>query len=232
MVKWDFIMFDVEFVKFVFLVFDLNLLDGFNIYCFIVDEFYLWKDCNFWGVMEILIGVCEQFLVFLILIVGWILDGIGKELFDDGCIILENYGFEENVFIMNYMLDDGDKFNDCICWIKVNFCFGVFVKEEDIECFCCKVECMVLEWVNFLIKCLNVWVNNVEVWLNLDKFYKCVDFNVCLEDFEGCDCIIGVDFVDYFDLIFVCYLFVNDNGMFNVFYENFLFNFVMDKVFE
>ncbi|MCV6004644.1 phage terminase family protein, partial [Escherichia coli] len=56
--------------------------------------------------------------------------------------------------------------------------------------------------------------------------------NARLEDFEGRDCIIGVDFADYLDLTSVCYLFVNNDGTFNVFYENFLPHSAMDKVSE
>ncbi|MGI2961183.1 terminase TerL endonuclease subunit, partial [Vibrio alginolyticus] len=71
------------------------------------------------------------------------------------------------------------------------------------------------ERANFLTKRLNVWVNNAEAWLNLDKLYQCADENARLEDFEGRDCIIGVDFADYLDLTSVCYLFVNNDGTFN-----------------
>ncbi|HHX8524255.1 TPA: terminase large subunit [Vibrio diabolicus] len=231
-VKRDSIAFEAEFAKFVPLASDSNSLDGLNTHCFIADELHSWKDRNLWGVMETSTGAREQPMAFSISTAGWILDGIGKELFDDGVTILENYGLEENVFTMNYTLDDGDKFNDRNCWIKANPCLGVSVKEEDIERLCRKAERMSSERANFLTKRLNVWVNNAEAWLNLDKLYQCADENARLEDFEGRACIIGVDFADYLDLTSVCYLFVNNDGTFNVFYENFLPHSAMDKVSE
>ncbi|EOG7618219.1 terminase large subunit [Vibrio parahaemolyticus] len=230
--KRDSITFEEQFAKFIPLASDSNSLDGLNTHVFIADELHSWKDRNLWGVMETSTGAREQPLAFSISTAGWILDGIGKELFDDGITILENYGMEENVFTMNYTLDDNDKFNDRTVWIKANPCLGVSVKEDDIERLCRKAERLASERPNFLTKRLNVWVNNAESWLNLDKLYKCADTTARIEDFEGRDCVIGVDFADYLDLTSVCYLFPNPDGTFNTFYDNFLPSSAMDKVSE
>ncbi|KAB0285463.1 terminase large subunit [Vibrio fortis] len=231
-VKRDSINFEAEFAKFIPLASDSNSLDGLNTHCFIADELHSWKDRNLWGVMETSTGAREQPLAFSISTAGWILDGIGKELFDDGVTILENYGLEENVFSMNYTLDDGDKFADRSVWIKANPCLGVSVKEDDIDRLCRKAERMSSERPNFLTKRLNVWVNNAEAWLDLEKLYKCANQDARIEDFYGRDCIIGVDFADYLDLTAVCYLFPNADGTFNVFYDCYLPNSAMDKVSE
>ncbi|MGZ7642471.1 terminase large subunit [Vibrio parahaemolyticus] len=226
------ILFDPEFAKFVPLASDSNSLDGLNTHVFIADELHSWKDRNLWGVMETSTGARENPIAFSISTAGWILDGIGKEIYDDGATILESYGLEENIFTMNYTLDNGDKFNDRSVWIKANPCLGVSVKEDDIDRLCRKAERMSSERPNFLTKRLNVWVNNAEAWLDLDRLYKCADPEARIEDFEGRDCIIGLDFADYLDLTSICYLFPNDNGTFNVFYDNFLPHSAMDKVTE
>ena len=66
----------------------------------------------------------------------------------------------------------------------------------------------------------------------MDKIYECADPKANINDFEGRECIIGLDFADYLDLTSICYLFPNKDGTFNVFYDNFLPNSAMDKVTE
>jgi phage terminase large subunit-like protein len=231
-VKHNSINFDAQFGKFAPLASDSNSLDGLNIHCFICDEIHAWKDSNLYGVLETATGAREQPLAFTISTAGWILDGIGKAMYDDSAFILNSYGTEEEVFALLYTLDDGDKFNDRNVWIKANPCLGVSVQYHDIERLCRKAERITSERPNFLTKRCNVWVNNAEAWLDLDKLYTCANNEAKIEDFKGRKCIIGVDFADYLDLTSVCYLFPNDDGTFNVFYDNFLPHSAMDKVTE
>lgn len=226
------IFYDEEFAKFVPLASDSNSLDGLNIHMFICDEIHAWKDKNLFGVLETATGSREQPLAFVISTAGWILDGIGKAMHDDAALILNTYGLEDDVFTLLYTLDDGDKFNDSSCWIKANPCLGVSVQYDDIERLCRKAERITSERPNFLTKRCNVWVNNAEAWLDMDKVYACANPDAKLEDFKGRDCIIGLDFADYLDLTSICYLFPNSDGTFNVFYDNFLPNSAMDKVTE
>lgn len=226
------ISYEAQFAKFTPLASQENSLDGLNIHCFIADEIHAWKDANLYGVLETATGAREQPLAFTISTAGWILDGIGKSMFDDGVTILETYGLEEEVFSLIYTLDSGDKFNDRDVWIKANPCLGVSVQYDDIERLCRKAERITSERPNFLTKRCNVWVNNAEAWLDMDKVYACADPEAKIEDFIGRKCIIGVDFADYLDLTSVCYLFPNNDGTFNVFYDNFLPNSALDKVTE
>lgn len=226
------ISYDAEFGVFSPLASDSNSLDGLNIHMFVCDEIHAWKDKNLYGVLETATGAREQPLAFTISTAGWILDGIGKSMYDDGITILNSYGLEDEVFALIYTLDKGDKFNDRDVWIKANPCLGVSVQYDDIERLCRKAERITSERPNFLTKRCNVWVNNAEAWLNMDKVYACADPNARIEDFHGRDCVIGVDFADYLDLTSVCYLFPNSDGTFNVFYDNFLPSSAMDKVTE
>jgi phage terminase large subunit-like protein len=226
------ILYDAEFGVFSPLASDSNSLDGLNVHMFICDEIHAWKDMNLYGVLETATGAREQALAFTISTAGWILDGIGKAMYDDGCTILETYGLEDEVFALIYTLDDGDKFNDSSCWIKANPCLGVSVQIDDIERLCRKAERITSERPNFLTKRCNVWVNNAEAWLDMDKIYACSDPEAKIEDFLGRDCIIGLDFADYLDLTSICYLFPNTDGTFNVFYDNFLPSSAMEKVTE
>tara|TARA_Y100001951_G_C11295271_1_gene275078 strand:+ start:159 stop:1478 length:1320 start_codon:yes stop_codon:yes gene_type:complete len=227
------INFDAEFGKFAPLASDSNSLDGLNIHCFIADEIHAWKAGHLlYGVLETATGAREQPLAFTISTAGWLLDDIGKAMFDDGVYILNQYGEEEEQFALIYTLDSGDKFNDPNVWIKANPCLGVSVQLADIERLCRKAERITSERANFLTKRCNVWVNNAEAWLNMDKVYACANPDAKIEDFLGRKCIIGLDFADYLDLTSICYLFPNDNGTFNVFYDNFLPHSALDKVSE
>lgn len=224
------ILYDAEFGVFTPLASDSNSLDGLNIHMFVCDEIHAWKDKNLYGVLETATGSRLQALAFTISTAGWILDGIGKAMYDDGVTILENYAMEDEVFSLIYTLDDGDKFNDTKVWIKANPCLGVSVQYDDIERLCRKAERITSERPNFLTKRCNVWVNNAEAWLDMDKVYECSNPTADIADFKGRKCIIGLDFADYLDLSSICYLFPNNDGTFNVFYDNFLPNSAMDKV--
>jgi phage terminase large subunit-like protein len=226
------ILYDAQFGVFSPLASDSNSLDGLNIHMFVCDEIHAWKDKNLYGVLETATGSRLQALAFTISTAGWILDGIGKAMYDDASTILETYGLEEEVFALIYTLDNGDKFNDSKVWIKANPCLGVSVQYDDIERLCRKAERITSERPNFLTKRCNVWVNNAEAWLDMDRVYACADPTANIEDFIGRDCIIGLDFADYLDLTSICYLFDNKDGTFNVFYDNFLPNSAMDKVTE
>lgn len=231
-VRTNKILYDSEFGVFAPLASDSNSLDGLNIHMFVCDEIHAWKDKNLYGVLETATGSRLQALAFTISTAGWILDGIGKAMFDDGVTILDTYGLEDEAFALIYTLDDGDKFNDSAVWIKANPCLGVSVQHDDIERLCRKAERITSERPNFLTKRCNVWINNSEAWLDMDKIYECADPKANINDFEGRECIIGLDFADYLDLTSICYLFPNKDGTFNVFYDNFLPNSAMDKVTE
>ena len=231
-VRTNKILYDSEFGVFAPLASDSNSLDGLNIHMFVCDEIHAWKDKNLYGVLETATGSRLQALAFTISTAGWILDGIGKAMFDDGVTILDTYGLEDEAFALIYTLDDGDKFNDSKVWIKANPCLGVSVQHDDIERLCRKAERITSERPNFLTKRCNVWINNSEAWLDMDKIYECADPKANINDFEGRECIIGLDFADYLDLTSICYLFPNKDGTFNVFYDNFLPNSAMDKVTE
>lgn len=226
------ILYDDEFGVFSPLASDSNSLDGLNISMFVADEIHAWKDKNLYGVLETATGSRLQALAFTISTAGWLLDGIGKSMYDDAVTILDTYGLEDEAFALIYTLDDGDKFNDSKVWKKANPCLGVSVQYDDIERLCRKAERITSERPNFLTKRCNVWVNNAEAWLDMDRVYACADPQANIEDFKGRKCIIGLDFADYLDLTSICYLFPNNDGTFNVFYDNFLPNSAMDKVTE
>ncbi len=223
---------DPTFSKFTPLSSDSNSLDGLNIHCFIADEIHAWKDRNLYGVLETATGSRTQPIAFTISTAGWLLTGVGKDIFDDGIGILQDYGCEEEVFTLNYTIDDKDKWNDSSVWIKSNPCLGASVQIDDIERLCRKAERLTSERPNFLTKRLNIFVNNAEAYFDQTKVYACADPTASIADFKGRDCYIGIDFAEYVDLASVCYLFPNPNGTFNVFYDNFLPHSALDKVTE
>ncbi|PHS22011.1 MAG: terminase [Robiginitomaculum sp.] len=226
------ILCDETFSKFTPLSSDSNSLDGLNIHCFIADEIHAWKDRNLYGVLETATGSRTQPIAFTISTAGWILDGVGKDIFDDGLSILQDYGCEEEVFTMNYTIDSKDKWNDPTVWGKSNPCLGHSVQEDDILRLCRKAERLNSERPNFLTKRLNIFVNNAEAYFDQNKIYACADPTAKIENFKGQECYIGIDFAEYVDLASVCYLFPNKNGTFNVFYDNFLPHSALDKVSE
>lgn len=63
-------------VVFKLLLVNVELFDGLNLYVILFDELYVQKMLDVWDVMEIVFGVCDQLLLFVIIIVGFIFDGI------------------------------------------------------------------------------------------------------------------------------------------------------------
>lgn len=86
--------------------------DGFSLYVVLVDEYYEYDDDYMVDVMEIGMGVCEQFLLLIIMMVGINFFGLCFEMWSDVICILCSEVIDEIVFVVIYCFDEGDCWDD------------------------------------------------------------------------------------------------------------------------
>lgn len=176
--------------------------DGYNVHAAIVDELHAHKQRDIWDVLETATGAREQPLIWAITTAGFNRAGICYEQRAYVIKQLERTAAEidETYFGIIFTLDEGDDWTDPRCWAKANPNWGVSVSPEDIENKARKAMEMASATNNFLTKHLNVWVNADTAWMDMQAWDRCEDRTRVLADFDGEECIAGLDLASKVDV--------------------------------
>lgn len=219
---------------------DYGTLDGLNTHAFIADELHAHKDRGLWDVLDSSTGARSQPLGFAITTAGSNRAGICYEI--RGYVIkilnatlkrhdglgyrVEGEAVEDDTwFGVIYTIDDEDDPFDEACWAKANPNLGVSVKVDDMRAQAQKARVMASATNEFLTKRLNVWVNADTAWMDMRAWDACADPTLQLEDFEGEECIEGLDLASKVDIADKARLFrrrVDDEDHYYVFCEHYL----------
>jgi phage terminase large subunit-like protein len=114
---------------------------------------------------------------------------------------------DDEYFVMICELDKDDDYKDESVWIKCNPLVATFSEGMDALRYDLKqaVEAPDLYMRSYLTKTLNIWINKRENgYMDLEKWKKCENKNLKLEQFQGQECIVGVDLSSKIDLTSVC----------------------------
>jgi phage terminase large subunit-like protein len=209
----DTIIFEKMFGKFIPLGADADSLDGLNVHCAIIDELHAHKKRDMWDVMETATGSREQPLILAITTAGFNVDGICYEQYAYISKVLDGVLEDDSYFGYIAELDKEDDWTDPKNWIKANPNLGVSNDIDDLMRKCKKAQEMPSAQNNFLTKHMNIWVNQVEKWVNL-QIWK--ENNKPLPDLHGMDCYGGMDLSSVSDLTSTCLEFPLPNGEFGV----------------
>lgn len=120
-------------------------------------------------------------------------------------------------------IDKGDNIQDQSTWIKANpivcsYPEGIKALESELKEALDKPEMM----RNVLTKNFNIWVEHkADGYLPLDRWRKCGDDELSLDQFEGMSAIVGVDLSSKLDLTSVSFLFIKDEILY-VFSHSFM----------
>jgi phage terminase large subunit-like protein len=136
-------------------------------------------------------GICyEQHLY-----VGKILDGVAQD---------------ESYFGIIFTLDDEDRWTDEGELKKANPNWGVSVDPAEIMQKVNKALQIASAQPGFKTKHGNIWCNADHAWMDMQRWAKCADPTMTLENFGGERCIVGLDLASKLDLLAKVKLFWKD----------------------
>lgn len=179
-------------------------LDGLNIYCALVDELHAHKTRAVYDVLETAMGSRINPLMIAITTAGSNRSGICYEVRDYTRRVLDGTVDDPQHFGMIFTLDDEDiaaqRFFDKKLWIKANPNLNVSVFENELERLAAKARAKPSALNAFLTKHLNIWVNASYAWMKMDAWDRCEDRDLSEDDFEGEECVIGLDLASKVDI--------------------------------
>lgn len=191
--------------------------DGWNSYCFCLDECHAQKDSRLWDVMTSSQGARGNYIASIITTAGLSIYGFCYQ-YRRGCLdVLYNATENDSQFVAIYTLDEGDDWEDESCWVKSNPSLGYTVTSEYLRQQIANAKIFGTE-VSTKTKNFNLWMQSSEVWLS-DKLLLNLTQKVDLNDYRGQFCFVGVDLSATRDLTAVAVSIpVDDTYVFKVFY--------------
>jgi phage terminase large subunit-like protein len=175
-------------------------LDGDNPSCFLGDETHQWANDNILTAMESGMGERTQPLVWITTTAGVNLASPAKLMQDDLQDVLLGNKQNDRLFGMLYGLDEGEDWTTDASIYKANPNIGVSVRYEFLREQVDKAESSPRLQANVKTKHFNVWCNSAIAWLDMDKWARCADPKLRIEDFLGERCIAAFDLANVKDL--------------------------------
>lgn len=174
--------------------------DGASPSCAIVDEYHEHATDELYDTMKTGMGARENPLLLVITTAGSDRSGPCYALQKELEKVLQGKARKERHFILIYTIDDSDDWKSEAALIKANPNFGVSVFRD----FLLDAQRDAIQSARkqniFKTKHLNVWVNAAVAWMNMASWDRCADPLMHIKQFEGQQCIIGLDLASKIDL--------------------------------
>jgi len=186
--------------------------DGASPSCAIVDEYHEHQTDAMFDTMETGMGAREQPLMLVITTAGDNIAGPCYQLQHDAQQMLEGTRTDDETFALIYGIDEDDDWTDPEVLRKANPNFGVSVGEDFLRQRQKDAMASPRKAGVFQTKHLNVWVQSRAAYFNVLRFQQAADETLTLDQFEGQECIIGIDLAEKRDLTAVELLFRHGEG--------------------
>ena len=173
--------------------------DGYNSYCFVLDECHEQKDSRLWDVMCSSQGMRKNPLAIITTTAGFNLYGFCYNYRRTCTEILSGLKKDDSQFVAIYTMDDDDDWTDSNNWIKANPSLGVTVYESKLQQQIEKAKNNTSLEVGIRTKNLNQWISTSDIWISNDLLMDATE-KVDLDDFKESTCYIGVDLASVSDL--------------------------------
>ena len=192
--------------------------DGYNSYCFCLDECHEQPDSRLWDVMVSSQGMRHNPLGIIITTAGFNKFGFCYS-YRQTCInTLNKVCDDDSQFAAIYTLDEGDDWSDSKNWIKANPSLGVTVLPEYLEQQVRKAKNNSSLEVGTRTKNFNQWVSSQDIWISNDLLLQCSK-EVNIQDYKDSFCYMGVDLSAVSDLTALSILIpIDDKYIFKTFY--------------
>lgn len=173
--------------------------DGYNSYCFVLDECHEQPDSRLWDVMCSSQGMRENSLGIIITTAGFNLFGFCYGYRKVCSEILSGLKEDDSQFIAIYTLDEEDDWEDKENWIKANPSLGQTVSESYLEQQIKKAKNNPSLEVGIRTKNFNQWVSSSDIWISNDLLLESSK-KINLEDYKDFTAYVGVDLAAVSDL--------------------------------
>lgn len=151
-----------------------NTLDGLNPHGNIIDELHAHRDRGVWDVLDSAMGARRQPMTIAITTAGiYDREGIGWEMHDYATKVLEGTFADDSFFAYIATPDEGDDHFSELAQQKANPNWGVSVKPDYLAKQAEKAQRQPGFLNEYLIKHLNVWTQQAQRWIPLDKWAAC-----------------------------------------------------------
>lgn len=186
---------------------DTKNKDGLNPHCAICDERHAWSTNEIYDLIKTGMGARTQPLLFSISTAG--MDTslpyyTDVQTYKD---ILLGVKEKDNHFILLYVPDEGDRFDDPNTWRKVNPNLGVSVSERYMEEECAEAKMKGGSTLaSFCVKNLNMWVDAPSVWI-ADDIVQSNNRPLNADELLGEECYVGIDMARKTDITAVAFWF-------------------------
>ena len=184
--------------------------DGYNSYCFVLDECHEQKDSKLWDVMCSSQGMRTNSLGIIITTAGFNMFGFCYSYRRTCTEILSGVKEDDSQFVAIYTLDDEDDWHDEQVWAKANPSLGVTVQTDYLRQQVKKAMNNTTLEVGTRTKNLNQWISSSEIWLSNDLLLDSTQ-DLKLSDFKGNYAYVGVDLAAVSDLTAVSYMIPRDD---------------------
>lgn len=204
---------------------DSDTMDGLNVHGAIVDELHAHKTRDTWDLLETATGSREQPLLIAITTAGADRQSVCYEKNQYTQKVLDGWkdgSFEDDTwFGIIYTLDEGDDWRDETCWIKANPNLNVSKYLDDLQMKAKRAGQMATALNNFLRRELNVWVNGVVKWMNMEMWRHpdCIGLVPALqmaERLKGQVCYAGLDLSSTSDITAFVMVFMDEDEIAHV----------------
>lgn len=192
--------------------------DGYNSYCFCLDECHAQPDSRLWDVMCSSQGMRENPLAIIITTAGFNKFGFCYHYRETCTNILNGLIEDDSQFAAIYTLDEDDDWADSKNWIKANPSLGVTVLPQYLEQQVIKAKNNTSLEVGTRTKNFNQWVSSQDVWIS-NEIIKACSQKVNLKDYSEYIAYCGVDLAAVSDLTALSIMIpVEDKFIFKTFY--------------
>jgi len=196
--------------------------DGAMPSCSITDEYHEHLTPELLETQETGMVAREQPLSLIITTAGSLIDGpcymleleakqILEGLLENERFFVAIYGIDDEPYEWNGELVEADDWQSEIALKKANPLFGVSVSAEALKAAQAEAIATPHRQNTFKTKHLNIWVGARSAWMNLEKWRKCGDASMRIEDFAGEDCYEGEDLAAKIDLASRCKVFTREH---------------------
>ena len=194
--------------------------DGYNSYCFCLDEAHAMKDSALFDVMCSSQGMRKNPLGMIITTAGFNKFGFCYEYRQTCLDILHGLKENDSQFAAIFTLDEEDDWKDRSVWVKANPSLGITVKEKYLEQQVINATNNTSLEVGVRTKNFNQWCSSSDIWLNNDLLLE-NSKNLKIDDFKESVAYAGVDLAAVSDMTAVSYMIPKD-GKFYFFTDYYL----------
>ncbi|WP_431688794.1 terminase large subunit [Hahella sp. NBU794] len=184
--------------------------DGASPSCALIDEYHEHDAPDLYETMVTGQGARRQPLTFIITTAGNNIEGPCYDKQTEAQEMLDGVAPNDELFALMYGVDDPERWADPDVLAMANPNLGVSVYKKYLESQQQKAIRSARFQNIFKIKHLNIWVTARSAFFNMEQWQRCYDPSLSVEDFEGQECIGGLDLAGKLDLNAFVKLFYRD----------------------